>query len=72
PGHRSQSFVVPTPTDAPSTELLVEAILWYRKANPEFLNRVYGEAAGVRSPASEMTRATARIRINGDGTTSAE
>jgi hypothetical protein len=72
PGHRSQSFAVTTPTDAPSTELLVEAVLWYRKANPEFLNRVYGEAAGVRSPASEMTRATARIRINRDGTTSAE
>lgn len=72
PGRRSQSFTVPTPSDAPSTELLVEAILWYRKANPEFLNRVYGETADVRSPISEMTRATTRIRINGDGTTPVE
>ena len=71
PGSRSQSFSVPAPASTAGSELIVEAVLWYRKANPEFLNRVYGELADVRSPITEINRATARIRIN-DGTTSSE
>ena len=42
PGKRSQQFSVPTPAETENTELTVEAVLWYRKANPEFLDRVYG------------------------------
>ena len=52
-------------------ELAVEAILWYRKANPDFLDRVYGIESGVRSPATAMTRAQARIRVLPDVVASA-
>ena len=72
PGKRSQKFSVPTPAETENTELTVEAVLWYRKANPEFLDRVYGKSTGVRSPISEMTRATTHIGINGDDATPSE
>ena len=71
PGARTEEFNVPTPSEQQG-ELNISAVLWYRKANPEFLNRVYGSAAGVRSPISEMTRANARVRIHADGAEAAE
>jgi hypothetical protein len=62
PGQRSEAFAVPMPPDAQG-ELHVSAVLWYRKANPEFLERVYGASAGVRSPVTAMSKASATIRI---------
>jgi hypothetical protein len=42
----------------------VTAVLWYRKANPEFLDRVYGvDGKVVRSPLTEMSRASSTIRV---------
>ena len=66
PGQRETEFSFTAPPDESTDELTVEAILWYRKANPEFLDRVYGADAGVRSPATEMTRVRATIRIASD------
>jgi hypothetical protein len=43
--------------------LTVTAVLWYRKANPEFLDRVYGEDQAVRSPLTEMSRASSTIKV---------
>lgn len=49
--------------DQPLDELRIEAILWYRKANPGFLDRMYGAAAKLRAPSTEMNRSEATIRI---------
>lgn len=43
--------------------LRVDAILWYRKANPDFLDRVYGVEAAMRAPLTEINRAHAAIRV---------
>jgi hypothetical protein len=49
----------------PQAETLnVDAILWYRKANPDFLDRVYGVEAAVRAPVTEINRAQATIRVH--------
>jgi len=69
PGQRQQDFSVPIDEAVSGSELKAEAILWYRKANPEFLDRVYGKENKVRSPVTEMTRASVRIRIDNDGAT---
>ena len=66
PGERASKLSVPVPPDA-GGELTVSARLWYRKANPEFLDRVYGAEAGLRSPSTEMSRATTTIRITSNG-----
>lgn len=62
PGQRTEeaAFAAPAATDG---TLTITAVLWYRKANPEFLDRVYGAEARVRAPATEMTRSTATIRV---------
>ena len=62
PGERAEAFAVPVPPDT-SGALHVKAVLWYRKANPEFLDRVYGVAAAVRSPVTAISQATATIRV---------
>ena len=46
--------------------LTAHAKLWYRKANPDFLDRVYGHDPVVRSPVTEMSQATAVISIKHD------
>jgi hypothetical protein len=61
PGTRVEEVPLPVPPDVGSLE--VTAALWYRKANPEFLDRVYGAGAGVRSPVTEIARASAQIRV---------
>ncbi len=66
PGERREAFAVPMPLDV-AGELHVSAVLWYRKANPEFLERVYGASAGLRSPVTAMSRASATIRITPNG-----
>lgn len=61
-GQRSQQYALPdVPWDV--KELLITSILWYRKANPKFLDRVYGVDSAIRSPVTELTRATTRIGI---------
>ncbi len=70
-GRREEQFRFAVPALSGAGELVVEAILWYRKANPDFLERVYGVESGVRSPATPMTRAQARIRVLPDVVASA-
>ncbi len=43
--------------------LRVKAVLWYRKANPEFLDRVYGVDQDVRSPVTAISEAEATISV---------
>lgn len=67
PGRRSEDFQLEM-LDKATMEpirgpLSVEATLWYRKANPEFLDRVYGADAGVRSPLTAITEARAEIAV---------
>jgi hypothetical protein len=62
-GQRTQRFSFEAPVDFNGDRLTVTAILWYRKANPDFLERVYGVEAGVHSPATQMTTATSTIRV---------
>jgi hypothetical protein len=62
PGERAETFMLPVPPDTAGA-LHVKAVLWYRKANPEFLERVYGVAAAVRSPVTAISQATATIRV---------
>ncbi len=72
PGQRIEEFSIPTNAAELEGELTVEAILWYRKANPAFLDRVYGKESNIRSPITEMSRETVRIRIQDDGIAKAE
>jgi len=46
--------------------LTVTAVLKYRKANPDFLDRAYGKGA-VRSPITELSRASATIELRAPG-----
>jgi hypothetical protein len=63
PGQRAEEFGFVADADTPADELTVTASLWYRKANPEFLETVYGAGTNVRSPITLMTRTQARIAI---------
>ncbi len=64
PGQRTEGFTLPAIPNGESGYLTVTGVLWYRKANPEFLDRVYGAEATIRSPVTELTRTTARIKIS--------
>ncbi|MHC5109348.1 MAG: multiheme c-type cytochrome [Planctomycetota bacterium] len=46
-----------------SEELTVTAVLNYQKADAAFLDRLFGEGAGVRTPITEISRATHLIRV---------
>ncbi len=60
PGRRAEVHSV----QAPQTEQLkVVANLWYRKANPEFLDRVYGAETATRSPLTRIAEAVAYIKV---------
>ncbi|MCA9289528.1 MAG: hypothetical protein KDA25_00265 [Phycisphaerales bacterium] len=71
-GRRVERFETeaPTATDAaaPSDDaaLHVHAMLWYRKANPEFLDRVYGQQTEIRSHQTLVAESRATIRITAD------
>ena len=60
PGTRVDEFAV---TAAEPGTLKVRAVLWYRKANPEFLDRVYGAEQDIRSPVTAISEAEATIRV---------
>jgi len=61
PGQRTEQFSFPASGDV--GHLTVTAILWYRKANPDFLDRIYGVEAKMRSPLTKMTEEIAKIRV---------
>ena len=64
-GERTEQYFV----EMPMTEidhLTATATLWYRKANPDFLDRVYGRDPVVRSPLTAMSQATIVINIERD------
>ena len=69
PGKRTDAFEVPV-ADAVVGPLTVNATLWYRKANPDFLDRVYGHEAAVRAPVTAMTEAMATVVIDDSAQTS--
>ena len=64
-GERRDEYAFTAPENEKS--LHVAAVLWYRKANPEFLDRVYGADAGVRSPTTRVSSAEATIMVGPDG-----
>ena len=49
--------------DVKTSELRVSAILWYCKFSAPFLDRLFGEEAGLRSDLTDMSRADAVIRV---------
>ncbi len=63
PGRRSEGFSFQAPAKIEGAQLHIVATLWYRKANPEFLDRIYGADKGVRSPLTDISHAAASIRI---------
>ncbi|MDP7009731.1 MAG: cytochrome b/b6 domain-containing protein [Phycisphaerales bacterium] len=63
PGSRADDFAFETEEEG---ALTVHAILWYRKANPAFLDRVYGTEMDVRSPVFKVSEATATIRVEAE------
>ncbi|MCH7510221.1 MAG: hypothetical protein IIB68_10365 [Proteobacteria bacterium] len=65
-GERTEQFSIATPATAEAGQLTVRAMLWYRKANPDFLDRVYGRDPVVRSPVTQMSQAMAVIDIERD------
>ncbi|MCP4408516.1 MAG: hypothetical protein GY807_12275, partial [Gammaproteobacteria bacterium] len=62
-GQRTESFLFAAPSSRDQGQLSVSAILWYRKANPDFLDRIYGEELHIRSPLTEMTRVNTTIQV---------
>lgn len=62
PGQRTDRFSFAAPTNG-MQQLTVKATLWYRKANPDFLDRIYGAEKKVRSPVTAISTATASIRV---------
>ncbi|MAE60778.1 MAG: hypothetical protein CMJ49_05405 [Planctomycetaceae bacterium] len=62
-GQRVDEFAFPAPAEAAVNEIHITASLWYRKANPEFIERVYGEDSDLVSTVTEMTRATTVIKV---------
>ncbi|MCP5117796.1 MAG: hypothetical protein GY953_43815, partial [bacterium] len=63
PGRRDEAFAFTAPARGDAAQLRVQARLWYRKANPAFLDRIYGADRKIRSPITEISTATATIRI---------
>jgi hypothetical protein len=71
PGQREDEWVVPTPPET-AGQLRVSAVLWYRKANPEFLDRVYGVDSGRVAPVTAMTRSETMIEVHPSDEAAAE
>ena len=66
-GRREEAYSFGTPASTGPNQLTVLATLWYRKANPDFLDRVYGVDANVRSPVTQISQASVVIAIADDG-----
>ena len=62
PGQRTDQFSFPAPDEA--NLLTVTATLWYRKANPDFLDTVYGIDSKTRSPITKMNEVTTKIKVD--------
>ena len=60
PGTRTDDFTFSADTPG---GLNVRATLWYRKANPEFLDTVYGTESDVRSPVTRVSEAIKKIDV---------
>ena len=58
--------MIEAPSEGKLDSITATAILWYRKANPEFLDTVYGIDAGVRAPIVELTRTSTTIKVLAD------
>jgi hypothetical protein len=71
PGRREEKHVVPAPSGVEG-DLQVSAVLLYRKANPMFLNRIYGVEAEVRSPITQISSAHLTIKVRPDESTAAQ
>ncbi len=66
PGVRVDDFSMTVPDATDGDAVTVEATLWYRKANPAFLDRVYGADPGIRSPCTAISHATKVIPVRRD------
>lgn len=67
PRRRASDFQLdPGPAGAggQASALHIEAVLWYRKANPDFLDLMYGADSGMRAPVTEMNRASVMVPIS--------
>ncbi|MDH3588671.1 MAG: multiheme c-type cytochrome [Gammaproteobacteria bacterium] len=62
PGQRIDDYAIPAAELSAGT-LNVTASLWYRKANPEFLDRIYGVDANVRAPLTQLSSVQTTIRV---------
>lgn len=70
PGRHISEFTLDPARDHPDRtgeQLTVEAVLWYRKANPDFLDALYGAEAEMRVPVTEMNRAQTTIAVVDEG-----
>jgi hypothetical protein len=54
---------IPIPATVEGDALTVRAILWYCKFSAPFLDRLFGEEAGLRSEVTDISRAEALIRV---------
>jgi len=54
------------PTTLSGDTLTVKAVVWYCKFSAPFLDRLFGEEAGLRSEVTDIARAEATIRIRHD------
>ncbi len=63
PGERVEDFAFGADADTSPDTFTVTASLWYRKANPEFLEAVYGTETDIRSPVTLMTQVHSTIEV---------
>lgn len=62
PGQRTDQFSFPATDEA--NLLTVTATLWYRKANPDFLDTVYGIETKTRSPITKINEVITKIKVD--------
>ncbi len=62
-GKRLDDVAIPAIINNGNKQLKVTAKLWYRKANPEFLNATYGIGHKMKSPATLMTQESILIEV---------
>ncbi|RKZ57470.1 MAG: hypothetical protein DRR08_18900 [Candidatus Parabeggiatoa sp. nov. 2] len=63
PGQRTDQFSFPAPKKEEANHLTVTATLWYRKANPDFLDTVYGIETKTRSPITKINEVMTKIKV---------